>query len=49
MNGMFCNCESLTNLDISNFDTSNVKDMGDMFTACHYLTSLDLTCFDTSR
>ena len=31
MSGMFCNCESLSELDVSRFDTSNVTDMRFMF------------------
>ena len=39
----------LTSLDLSGFDTSNVKDMSDMFSGCSRLTSLDLSGFDTSN
>ena len=28
---MFCNCSSLNSLDLSNFNTNNVKDMDKMF------------------
>ena len=35
---MFLNCESLTNLDLSNFDTSKVTDMSYMFRQCSNLT-----------
>ena len=31
---MFCGCKNLKLLDISDWDTSNVKDMSDMFTRC---------------
>ena len=31
MNNMFYNCEGLTSLDISNFDTSSVTSKGAMF------------------
>lgn len=31
MSGMFCDCESLSELDVSRFDTSNVTDMRFMF------------------
>ena len=31
MSGMFNNCSSLTSLNLSNFNTNNVKDMEDMF------------------
>lgn len=49
MSGMFCNCESLSELDVSRFDTSNVTDMSDMFSICAYLNSLDVSGFDTSN
>ena len=41
MNGMFYGCTSLTSLDLSNFDTSKVTNMGYMFQSCTNLTSLD--------
>ena len=46
---MFSSCESLTLLDLSNFDTSNVTNMTYMFSDCGSLTSLDLSNFDTSN
>lgn len=49
MCGMFNNCSSLTNLDLSGFDTSNVTDMNSMFQGCSSLTNLDLSGFDTSN
>ena len=45
---MFCNCASLTQLDVSGFDTSKVTDMGWMFSGCESLTELDVSGFDTS-
>lgn len=45
---MFELCNSLTSVDLSNFNTSNVTDMSDMFSGCISLTSLDLSSFDTS-
>ena len=42
-------CQKLTNLDVSNFDTSNVTDMGDMFSGCSGLTSINLQNFDMSN
>ncbi|MBQ8379821.1 MAG: BspA family leucine-rich repeat surface protein, partial [Clostridia bacterium] len=47
MNHMFCECRSLTDLDVSNFDTRNVTDMNHMFNGCSSLTSLNLSNFDT--
>ena len=49
MANMFYNCSGLTNLDLSDFDTSNVTTMGSMFFGCTGLTSLDLSIFDTSN
>ena len=46
---MFCDCLSLTSLDLSNFDTSNVKYMASMFEGCKSLTTLDLSNFNTSN
>ena len=40
---------SLTTLDVSNFDTSNVTDMSYMFAETYDLTSLDVSYFDTSN
>ena len=45
---MFSRCSSLTNLDLSNFNTSKVTDMSSMFSRCSSLTSLDLSSFNTS-
>ena len=44
---MFDFCESLSSLDVSNFDTSNVTDMCSMFFLCRSLTSLDVSHFNT--
>ena len=49
LNNMFNGCSSLTSLDLSNFDTTNVKYMYSMFNSCSSLTSLDLSSFDTSN
>ena len=46
---MFNSCLSLTNLDLSNFDTSNVTGMNNMFGGCSSLTTLDVSNFDTSN
>ena len=47
--GMFQKCYSLTSLNVSNFDTSKVKNMNSMFKDCAYLSSLNLSNFDTSN
>ena len=46
---MFMGCQSLTSLDLSSFNTSNVTDMSSMFQHCNSLTSLNLSSFDTSN
>lgn len=42
MGQMFYNCNSLTSLDLSNWDTSKVIDMGNMFFDCSKLSNLTL-------
>ena len=42
-------CKSLGNIDLSNFNTSNVTDMHDMFGYTNALSSIDLSRFDTSK
>ena len=49
MGYMFKQCNSLTNIDLSGFDTSNVTNMNYMFYNCESFTSLDLSNFDTSN
>ena len=49
MSGMFADCFSLTNLDLSGFDTSNVANMSGMFYYCRSLTELDVSGFDTGN
>ena len=48
-NHMFCDCNSLTSLDVSNFNTDNVTRMDYMFYGCKSLTSLDVSNFNTSK
>ena len=45
---MFAN-STLTTIDLSNFDTSNVTDMSNMFVECSNLTSLDVSGFNTGN
>ena len=45
----FQNLSSLTSLDLSNFDTSQVTNMNSMFFNCSSLTNLDLSNFGTSQ
>lgn len=49
MSCMFSGCRSLTDLDLSSFDTHNVKFMQYMFEWCTSLKNLDLSSFDTSN
>ena len=49
MNDMFRNCNKLTSLDVSKWDTSKVTTMDSMFYNCNNLTSLDLSNWDTSE
>ena len=46
---LFDGCSSLTTLDLSNFDTSEVTSMWSMFSGCSNLTTLNLSNFDTSK
>ena len=46
---MFYHCTSLRNLDVSNFNTANVKNMQGMFDLCSNLTQLDLSSFNTAK
>ena len=48
-NHMFFTLKKLTSLDLSNFNTNNVKDMSDMFSECSSLTSLNLSNFNTNN
>ena len=46
---MFCGCSDITEIDLSNFNTSNVKYMISMFNGCSSLTSINLSNFYTSK
>ena len=46
MSSMFYNCSSLKELNLSNFNTSNVNNMIFMFNNCHSLQNLDILNFD---
>ena len=45
MNSMFYECESLTSLDLNNFETQMVDDMSSIFYGCRSLQFLDLENF----
>ena len=46
---MFGKCSSLTELDISRWDTSNVTDMSRMFLSSYRLQELDVSEWDVSQ
>ena len=49
MSYMFVNCSQLIQLDVGNWDTSQVTSMSNMFRSCSQLTQLDVSNFDTSK
>ena len=49
LSSMFFRCSSLTSLDLSGFDTTNVNKMPYLFYNCSSLTSLDLSNWNTSK
>ena len=49
MSYMFEGCGGLENLDVSNWNTSNVTNMYKMFNYCSSLTTLDVSNWDTSK
>ena len=49
MYGMFANCSSLKEIDLSSFDTKVVTSMSYMFDGCTSLKSLDLSNFNTEK
>ena len=46
---MFYKCNSLTNLDLSNFNTQNITNMNGMFYSCYSLINLNLSNFNTQN
>ena len=46
---MFYGCSNMESVDLSNFDTSNVRYMSFMFCNCSSLISLELNSFDTGK
>ena len=46
---MFYNCNSIENIDLSNFKTENVEYMDYMFNGCASLKSLDLSNLNTQK
>ena len=49
MSRMFIDCDKLTSIDVTNFDTHLVTDMSYMFNDVSNLKSLDITNFDLSN
>ena len=49
MFGMFEGCSSLTNIDLSNFNTQNVTDVSFMFSRCSSLKNINLSYFNTQN
>ena len=46
---MFSSCVEITEIDLTNFDTSDVTDMGGMFESLTYLTSLVISNLNTKK
>ena len=46
MSFMFSGCNSLTNLNLSNFNTQNVTDMSGMFSGCNSLKKYNIITKD---
>ena len=46
---MFYNAESLTSVDVSRIDSSNVRNASSMFEGCSALEALDLSTFETTN
>ena len=49
MSYMFNECSSLTNINLSNFNTNKVTDMSCMFRECSSLEELNLSNFNTNN
>ena len=46
---MFNECSSLQSIDLSSFNTTNVKDMNHMLSYCSSLQSINLSSFNTTN
>ena len=46
---MFYGCSNISEIDFSDFDSSNVENMNYMFNGCSSLTSINFNNFDTSK
>jgi surface protein len=49
MCGLFKNCQALTNIDVSYWDTSKVTNMASLFESCSSFIELDVSGLDTSK
>ena len=49
MRFMFRGCSSLTNINLSNFNTNNVTNMSCMFRGCSSLANINLSNFNTNN
>jgi len=49
MRDMFCDCASLSSLDLSNFNTSKATSMEGMFARMYIIQTLDLSSFNTAN
>ena len=49
ISNVFCECSSLIDIDLSNFNTNNVTNMRYMFYKCFSLTNIDLSNFNTNN
>ena len=49
MSFMFDHCSSLKEINLSNFNINNVKDMSDMFYECSSLKELNISNFNTNN
>ena len=49
MYDLFFDCQNLIDIDLSNFETDNLKNMSNMFYNCSKIEKLDLSNFDTRR
>ena len=49
INYMFCGCDSITNLNLSNFNTKNIINMRCLFDGCKSLINLNLSNFNTQN
>ena len=46
---MFADCTSLSNINLSNFNTRNITNMSDMFNGCISLLNINLSNFNTQN